>query len=78
MLDQNRIETVLYDVLSSRLLLESIGGYTEKRSMPQWIKDRQLFRLEKYLQEKGQLEELLTPNKIEKAEIEKLKERITQ
>ena len=78
MLDQNRIETILYDVLSSRLLLKSLEENIEKRGMPQWIKDRQLLKLEKYLQEKGQLEELLTQSKLEKAEIEKLKERITK
>lgn len=78
MLDQNRIETVLYDVLSSRILLKSVGGNIEKRSIPQWIKDRRLSSLEKYLEEKGKLEELLAQNKLEKAEIVKLKERITQ
>lgn len=78
MLNQDRIETVLYDMLSSRLLLESVEGYIEKRSIPQWIKDRQLFKLEKYLLEKGELEELLNQNKMEKVEIENLKERITK
>ena len=78
MLDQNRVETVLYDVLSARLLLKSIDDNIDKRSIPQWIQDRQLYKLEKYLQQKGQLEELLLQTELEKTEVDKLKERITK
>lgn len=77
-LNQNKIETILYDVLSARLLQKSVEKNIEKISIPQWVKERQLFNLEKYLVQKGQFEELLEQTKLEKAEVDKLKARITK
>lgn len=78
MLNYNRIDTVLYDVLSEKLLLKSIDENIDEKSMPEWVRDRKLFKLEKYLLQKGKLEEILVQTELEKTEVDKLKERVTK
>lgn len=78
LLNRNRVETVLYNVLSEKLLIKSIDENFDEKSMPKWVKDRRLYKLEKYLLQKGKLEELLVQAELEKTEVDKLKERITK